>query len=125
MQVETTSSRPVCTLCTCASTKAGVTSRPPRASRATFSPDRPTSSSPPTATIRPSPMSTAVAWGRPADLDPTGVQEQRHYTSEISGRFSYAVDKTVVVWVEHFASARILASSLSRCVMVGTWTLSR
>ena len=40
---------------------------------------------------------------------------RQHYTSEISARFSYAVDKTVVVWVEHFASARIRASSVSRC----------
>ena len=46
-------------------------------------------------------------------------------SSQISGRFSYAVDSTVVVWVEHFASARIRASSHSRADMVGTWTLSR
>ena len=55
----------------------------------------------------------------------TGVQEQWHYAWEISGRFSYAVDSTVVVCVEHLASARIRASSDSRADMVGTWTLSR
>ena len=51
-----------------------------------------------------------------------GVRDQAW---EISGRFSYAVDSTVVVCVEHLASARIRASSDSRADMVGTWTFSR
>ena len=53
------------------------------------------------------------------------VRDQPWFVAAISGRFSYAVDSTVVVCVEHLASARIRASNYSRADMVGTWTFSR
>ena len=45
--------------------------------------------------------------------------------AQIGGRSSYGMDSTVVVWVDTLPSDRIRASSASRWVIDGTWTLSR
>lgn len=70
---------------------------------------------------------TTGGWLRPRTTCtplPTS-QPKRPARDHTWGRFSYGTESTVVVCVDTLPAARIRLSSDSRCVIVGTCTLSR